>query len=168
MEGVRPIPEEERVPLPRPPPATRRPAAVEEESEALARLADLCAGVGPFDWSDTSEYIEGGAPGVDRRLVRRLRRGEFSVQAHLDLHGMTRDEARRAVERFVTTCRQRGLRCVLVIHGRGLNSKDQIPVLKQRLGAWLQRGKLGRQVLAFATARPSDGGTGAIYVLLRK
>jgi DNA-nicking Smr family endonuclease len=168
MEGVRPLPEEERVPPPRPPPATRRPAAEEEESEALARLADLCAGIGPFGWSDTSEYIEGGAPGVDRRLVRRLRRGEFSVQAHLDLHGMTRDEARRAVEHFVTTARQRGLRCVLVIHGRGLNSKDQIPVLKQRLAAWLQRGKLGRQVLAFATARPSDGGAGAIYVLLRK
>jgi DNA-nicking Smr family endonuclease len=167
MEGVRPLPAGHQVEVPRRPPPPPRGIS-EEEGEVLACLADLCAGIGPFDISDTSEYIEGSAPGVDRRLVRRLRKGEFSMQAHLDLHGMTRDEARLAVERFVATARGRGLRSVLLIHGRGLNSKDQIPVLKQKLAAWLKRGRLGQSVLAFATARPCDGGAGAVYVLLRR
>jgi DNA-nicking Smr family endonuclease len=167
MEGVRRLPPGARAAPPRPAPA-RPPPPRDEDAETLARLADLCAGVGPFEISDTDEYIEGAAPGIDRRLVRRLRNGEFSVQAHLDLHGMTREEARVAVDRFVAGARARGLRCVLLIHGRGLNSKDNVPVLKQLLNAWLRRGRLGRGVLAFATARPTDGGAGALYVLLRR
>src|SRR4029077_16045590 len=94
--------------------------------------------------------------------------GEFSYQSHLDLHGLTAEEARGYVERFLTTAHRRGYRCVLVIHGRGLNSENKEPVLKKRVCAWLARGALSRLVLAFTSARACDGGAGALYVLLRR
>ena len=167
MQGVVPLSEEERSRA-APRPRASRPAAREEESEAHARLADLVAGRVHFDITHSPEYVEGLADGVDRRLLRRLKKGEFAQQAHLDLHGLTRDEARGAVERFVQESRVQGRRCVLLVHGRGLGSRDQVPVLKNALVAWLSRGRLGRRVLAFCTARPVDGGAGALYVLLRK
>ncbi len=139
-----------------------------EEAEVYAELADLVDGSGPWDIADTDEYIEGIAPGLDRRLLQRLRKGEYSVQAHVDLHGMTQEQAHQRVDRFILESRTAGQRCVLIVHGRGLNSKDQIPVLKERVRVWLTRGRIARSVLCFATARPSDGGAGAVYVLLRK
>jgi DNA-nicking Smr family endonuclease len=101
-------------------------------------------------------------------VLRKLRKGEIAVQGHVDLHGLTRAEARTALERFLLAARQGGKRCVLVVHGRGLHSKDQIPVLKTSVQLWLTRGRIARWVLAFATARPHDGGAGAVYVLLRR
>jgi DNA-nicking Smr family endonuclease len=106
--------------------------------------------------------------GLDPRLVRRLRGGEFAYQAHIDLHGMTADEAKPAVTSFILRAMVAGHRCVLVVHGRGRNSPDQRPVLKDRLKHWLTRGELGHRVLAFSTARSYDGGAGAMYVLLRR
>jgi DNA-nicking Smr family endonuclease len=163
------------LPLPRrdtridgPAPASGHGRPVSEEAEALAALSDLVTGVTHFDISDTREYVEGTVVGLDPRVVRRLRRGDFSWQGHLDLHGLTAAEARDVVERFVVESFRAGRRCVLVIHGRGLNSKDQTPVLKERLKSWLAHGRIGRVVLAFATARPCDGGAGALYVLLRR
>lgn len=156
----------ERVDPPRP---TNDPKPItDEEAEAIAELSDLIGGQVPFDISDSDEYVEGAMVGVDRRLVRRLREGSFAYQAHLDLHGMTRVEAREAVDEFIGRSYREGRRCVLIIHGRGLNSKDHVPVLKAYLTSWLARGQLGQRVLAFATARPCDGGGGALYVLLRK
>jgi DNA-nicking Smr family endonuclease len=140
----------------------------DDDAEAYAELADLVDGVGPFDISATDEYIEGLGPGIDKRLLRKLRAGDYAVQAHLDLHGLVSDEARVEVERFLVGARSDGRRCVLIIHGRGHNSKEGIPVLKERLKVWLTRGRIGRGVLAFCTARPTDGGAGAVYVLLRK
>jgi DNA-nicking Smr family endonuclease len=134
----------------------------------LAELADLCGGDGPFDIADTDEYIEGTAEGIDRRLLKRLRAGDYAVQAHVDLHGATREEARDRVARFILDSRRAGRRCVLIVHGRGIHSKDQVPVLKQAVRTWLERGQIARSVLAFASARPSDGGVGAVYVLLRR
>jgi DNA-nicking Smr family endonuclease len=139
-----------------------------DEAEAYAQLSDLVEGIGVFDIADTDEYIEGIGPGLDRRLLIRLRRGDYSIQGHVDLHGFTREEARIKVEAFLTESRQRNRRCVLIVHGRGLNSKDQIPVLKEAVRVWLTRGRISRSVLCFATARPTDGGTGAVYVLLRR
>jgi DNA-nicking Smr family endonuclease len=150
------------------PPEGVLPQIVDENAEAMAQLSELVSGEGPFDIADSDEFVEGRAPGVNEALMRALRKGDFSVQGHLDLHGMTRAEAKEAVEKFVSESRRGGKRCVLVVHGRGLNSKDQIPVLKEALRTWLQRGRIARSVLAFATARPHDGGAGAVYVLLRK
>jgi DNA-nicking Smr family endonuclease len=146
---------------------SRRPL-MEEELEAYAQLVDLVSGDGSFDIQFTEEYIEGAIVGADPELLPKLRCGDFSVQAHYDLHGMTASEAREAVERFILASVVKGLRCVLIIHGRGLNSQDQMPVLKERMSSWLKRGRLKRLVLAFATAQPCDGGAGAMYVLLRK
>jgi DNA-nicking Smr family endonuclease len=151
-----------------PPDPERRAKRPSDDAEVLAQLADLCGGDGPFDISDTDEYIEGLADGIDRRLLKRLQAGDYAVQAHLDLHGLTRDEARDKVARFLVESRRAGRRCVLIVHGRGHHSKDQIPVLKQAVKNWLERGQTARSVLAFATARPSDGGAGAVYVLLRR
>ena len=139
-----------------------------EDAEAYAQLSDLLSGTGSFDISDTDEYIEGIAHGLDRRLLVRLRRGDFSIQAHVDLHGLNREEARIRVETFLHESRTNDRRCVLIVHGRGLNSKDQIPVLKEAVRLWLVRGRISKSVLAFATARPTDGGAGAVYVLLRR
>jgi DNA-nicking Smr family endonuclease len=139
-----------------------------EDAEAYAQLSDLVSGSGSFDISDTDEYIEGIAHGLDRRLLTRLRRGDFSVQGHVDLHGLNREEARLRVETFMHDSQLNGRRCVLIVHGRGLNSKDQIPVLKDAVRLWLQRGRIAKNVLCFATARPTDGGAGAVYVLLRR
>jgi DNA-nicking Smr family endonuclease len=151
------------------PKTERRPARpAGEDAEVLAQLADLIDGTGTFDIADTDEFIEGIAENVDRRLLRQLRAGEYAVQAHLDLHGLTRDEAKEKVARFLAESRKASRRCVLLVHGRGLHSKDSVPVLKQSLRGWLERGQISRAVLAFATARPHDGGAGALYVLLRK
>jgi DNA-nicking Smr family endonuclease len=136
--------------------------------DAVDALRALVSGDAPFDLADSDEFIEGRVAGVSHELVRKLRRGEFAVQGHVDLHGMTREEAKRAVESFLRASRSAGKRCVLVVHGRGLHSKDQLPVLKDALRTWLSTARLGRHVLAFATARPVDGGAGAIYVLLRR
>lgn len=140
----------------------------EDDEEALAELCELVAGTAPFDLAESDEYIEGAVASLDRRLLRRLRRGEYAIQGHLDLHGYSRKEAKRALLLFVEESRRQGKRCVLVIHGRGLHSKDQIPVLKEGMQVWLTKGRLGAQVLAFTTALPHDGGAGAVYVLLRR
>ena len=147
-----------------PPPARGSDA----DEEALLQLSELVAGQGPFDLADSDEFIEGAAPKLDPRIVRKLHRGDYSVQAHLDLHGLTRAEAKDQLATFLQAARQRGMRCVLVVHGRGLHSKDQIPVLKESVQRWLAQGRLAKWVLAFATARPHDGGAGAVYVLLRR
>jgi DNA-nicking Smr family endonuclease len=166
--GVVPIaPSPPRVPAERRPEPPIAPA-LREDDEALAELADLVSGASEIDVSDTDEHVEGIVVGADPRLVRRLRSGEFAHQAHIDLHGMTLDEARRAVREFVLRSMAAGRRCVLIVHGRGLNSRDQRPVLKDGVKQWLSRGELSRRVLAFSTARPYDGGTGATYVLLRR
>jgi DNA-nicking Smr family endonuclease len=151
-----------------PAPLVPRRRRLDDESEAYAELADLVEGSGNFDVTATDEYIEGLAPGIDKRLLKKLRVGDYAVQAHLDLHGFTSDEARPEVEKFLLRARTDGRRCVLIIHGRGHNSKEGIPVLKERLKVWLTRGRISGGVLAFCTARPTDGGAGAAYVLLRK
>jgi DNA-nicking Smr family endonuclease len=139
-----------------------------EDDEVIEQLALLVGGSGHFDLADSDEFIEGAITGLDRRIVARLRAGEYAIQSHLDLHGMVRSEAKPALERFILSSRRAGKRCVLIVHGRGLHSKDQIPVLKESVQVWLSRGRIAREVIAFATARPHDGGTGAVYVLLRR
>jgi DNA-nicking Smr family endonuclease len=164
MDGVQQITERGEAPTPNP----RLPEIIDENAEALAELAQMVAGQGSFDFVGSDTAIEGSAPGIDARLLRSLRRGDFSLQGQLDLHGMTAAQAQEAVERFLSESRRAGKRCVLIVHGRGLNSPDQVPVLKQRLQGWLNQKRIGQMVLAFASARPQDGGTGALYVLLRR
>ena len=141
---------------------------VSEDAEVLAQLSDLVSGVGTFELTETEEYTEGTRLGLDPRLVTRLRRGEFAVQAHIDLHGMIQADAKLALEEFIVNSVRKGLRTVLIVHGRGLRSPGGTPVLKHATSQWLSHGHMGGYVLAFATARPADGGAGAMYVLLRR
>ncbi|UJP05980.1 MAG: Smr/MutS family protein [Nitrosomonas sp.] len=103
-------------------------------------------------------------PGISQQTLRRLRRGYWNIQANLDLHGDTRDEARRRLSAFLDACTGKNMRCVRVIHGKGLSSKNQEPVLKTRIGNWLiQRA----DVLAFCQAKQEHGGGGAVLILLK-
>lgn len=133
-----------------------------------SQFSEWVSGNGPFELVNSAEYVEGLGPGIDRRLLVRLRKADYAIQAHLDLHGLNADEAHAEVDRFIDAARENGKRCVLIIHGRGLNSKDHTPILKERLIGWLTRTRLARDVLAFCSARPEDGGTGAIYILIRR
>ena len=150
------------------PPTAAQLKIPNEEAESLARLAELVSGQGEFDITDSDEFMEGSVRGFDPGVMRKLRGGDFSTQANLDLHGLTREEARPALEAFIQQARIAGHRCVLVVTGRGLHSKDQLPVLKEGVRTWLTKGRAAKQVLGFCTARPKDGGTGALYVLLRR
>ncbi len=138
-----------------------------DELEALTHLSDLVSGNAELDITFTDEYIEGSVAGFSRKLMQQLKKGMFPTQDYVDLHGLTKMEAEEEVKNFLMQSYRHGLRCVLIVHGRGLNSEDHIPVLKKRLPIWLNRGPTNKIVLAFSTARPYDGGAGAVYVLLR-
>jgi len=112
---------------------------------------------------DTDEALSYRQPGVVPDIARKLRLGHWSIQANLDLHGLRSDEAREALGQFVRECHKRGLRCVRIIHGKGHGSPGRIPVLKVRVQRWLVQKK---EVLAFVQAKASDGGAGAVVVLL--
>ena len=141
---------------------------VSEDAEVLAELSDLVSGHGAFELTETEEYLEGARVGLDPRLVSRLRRGDFSMQAHIDLHGMTQLDAKAALTEFILESVRKGRRAVLVVHGRGLRSPGGRPVLKHATAQWLSHGTIGAYVLAFTTARIYDGGAGAVWVLLRR
>jgi DNA-nicking Smr family endonuclease len=113
---------------------------------------------------ETDETLSYCRPGISQEVVRKLRRGDWIVQAQLDLHGMRRDEAREALAEFIRESGKRGLRCLRVIHGKGLGSIGKEPVLKGKVRAWLVQ---KAEVIAFCQARPHDGGAGAVLVLLQ-
>lgn len=113
---------------------------------------------------DAGDELSFRRQGVRDDTARKLRRGQIPVQAELDLHGLTRHAAHDALRRFLNDCVLRNLRCVRVIHGKGLRSGLAGPVLKIVVNQWLRNIE---NVAAFASARPVDGGTGAVYVLLK-
>ena len=112
----------------------------------------------------TDDQLSYHRPGLGPDVMRKLREGHWSIQKHVDLHGLRVDEAREALGRFVRESHQLGLRCVRVVHGKGLGSPGRAPVLKGRVLRWLVQKK---EVLAFVQARPAEGGAGALVVLLR-
>ncbi len=151
-----------------PPQAVIARSVVSEDAEVLAQLSDLVSGQAPFELTETEEYVEGARVGLDPRVVTRLRRGEFSMQAHLDLHGMIQPDAKEALTTFIVDSVRKGRRAVAVVHGRGLRSPGGQPVLKHAVAQWLSHGTMGGYVLAFTTAQAYDGGTGAVWILLRR
>ena len=166
LAGVRPLNGAGRVRMPLEPRLGH--TIIDEDAEVIAQLSDLVSGQAPFDISETDEYVEGRRVGLDPRLVSQLRRGEFAVQAHLDLHGMVQSDAKLALKDFIITSVRKGLRTVLVVHGRGLGSPGGRAILKHACAAWLSHGAIGAHVLAFTSARLADGGAGATYVMLRR
>lgn len=104
-------------------------------------------------------------PGVQRRTIERLRRGRFPVEADLDLHGRTVTDAVAVLSRFIEDACRRGRRCIRIVHGKGFGSPHGRPIMKANVDRWLRNRP---EVLAFCSALPPDGGTGAVYVLLRR
>ncbi|HWP94315.1 MAG TPA: Smr/MutS family protein [Gammaproteobacteria bacterium] len=145
---------------PRPRPEPRFSEA--DEREALQ--ASITGTPEPEEF-ETGEQLWYARDGVPVATLRRLRRGHYAVGAVLDLHGLTTEAARIAVATFIERARMHGIRCVRIIHGKGLGSGPRGPVLKRRVALWLRR---RTDVLAYSSARPADGGTGAVYVLLKR
>lgn len=139
----------------------------DEEQDALRALEAFFRG-GHDDLEHMGEYIEGSVHPEGRIYLDDLRSGRFSVQAHLDLHGLNQQEARFVLEEFLLESVRRGYTCVRVIHGRGRHSDKDGPILKENIQRWLCTRRMSRRVLAYTSARRCDGGGGAVYVLLRK
>lgn len=156
---VRPLADRPAAPAgPRPRPVARftRDERAQVLRESLADPVDFAA-------LDSGEHAVFRRPHVREDVLRRLRRGQYSVEAEVDLHGLGRLAARDALREFLADSLARGLRCVRVVHGKGRRSGPGGPVLKHAVVHWLRRYEV---VAAFASARPVDGGTGALYVLL--
>jgi len=138
----------------------------DENELALMQLKELVVSGQGFVVADTPEYIEGMGQDVPPELLRRLHRGDFSIQAYIDLHGCTVAEAREVFQGFLTESVKRGKRSLLIVHGRGLSSAAE-PVIKNRIVEWLNSSRWRKWVIAYASARSCDGGAGATCVLLR-
>jgi DNA-nicking Smr family endonuclease len=108
---------------------------------------------------ETDEHLSFRRPGIGTDVTHKLRRGDWSIQRQLDLHGMRRDDAREALGHFIRQAHKQGIRCVRVVHGKGLGSPGKAPVLKSRVHSWLVQ---KNEVLAFVQAKPADGGGGAL------
>lgn len=149
-------------------PALEIPDTIDDEEEGLRLLQEFVSGKGRFDLTMSGEYLEGTPHPEGRRWIGGLRKGRFSVQAHLDLHGLVVADARKAFEDFIRSSLKRGHGCVRVIHGRGNHSREGQPTLKDWLTKWLDTRRMSRHVIAYASARLADGGGGALYILLRR
>lgn len=147
-----------------PPVPSAEQAPEASEMGQLQQLVDCGKG---FVVSDTPEYMEGVGFRAPPDITHRLHRGDFAVQAHLDLHGLTVEAAREAFDTFMKESVLTGKGAVLIIHGRGLSSAAE-PVLKTKVSQWLSSGAWRKWVVAFTSARMCDGGSGASYVLLRR
>jgi DNA-nicking Smr family endonuclease len=165
MSGVNPLVKNQ---------ATRKNVAIKQteklrdadEDETLSQLARLVNFGEGFIVSETPEYIEGTGYNSHREFARRLHRGDFSIQAHIDLHGMNAEQAKAAFESFLSDAINSGKRAVLIIHGRGLSSRGE-PVLKNKVREWLHQSYWLKRIIAYTSAQSYDGGAGATYVLLR-
>ncbi len=137
------------------------------ESEERRMMEAAAKGIPSMTVLDHPEYIEGWVGVAGKRFLPSLRNGLYSIQGQIDLHGLTRDEARTRVEEFIVHMARFHSCCVKIIHGRGINSPNDRAVLKESLQQWLSTRRMSRHVVAYASAPLKDGGVGAVYVLLR-
>jgi DNA-nicking Smr family endonuclease len=160
VAGARPIKQDRH----NPPKQRRKPVPLQRRRDDQEVMASLLSD----DYSpdiETGEELLFVRTGIQQRVLRQFRRGQYAIQAELDLHGRTALEARELVGQFLHNARINNKRCVRIIHGKGLSSLAKLPVLKVKVNSWLRQMDV---VLAFCSARPNDGGTGAVYVLLKK
>lgn len=163
MEGVRAMtPDEKKSRFRKKVPIAAHRQTEDGEKLLQSALADQNV----INVTNLPEYMEGRVEGMNPLVLEKLRRGEFSVQGVIDLHGLSIDSARETFEFFLSDAVKKGLRCVKVIHGRGLRSKKD-PTIRDRLKAWIVRAMHRKWVTAFSNAVMSDGGPGATYILLR-
>ena len=155
MQDVAPLPASDKIVIRRKKPSVQprqKNMLPDDDTESQLILLDIAA---DGEWS----FLR---PGVSQQTLKRLRNGYWPVQGNLDLHGLTQDNAKRQLAVFLDQAEKSKCRCVRIIHGKGLSSADGVPVLKQRIGGWLA------QYNAVCQAKPEDGGSGAVLVLLRK
>jgi DNA-nicking Smr family endonuclease len=162
VSDVTPLPGHGRarheLPRPQPVPAQRLRDDRETLKESLSHAHPWDSG------AETGEELSYLRNGVGAQVLRKLRRGHWVIQDELDLHGLTVEPAHALLASFLNRCIRRGLRCVRIVHGKGLGSKNREPVLKRRVAAWLMRRE---EVLAYCQARQAEGGGGAVVVLLK-
>ena len=147
------------------PPPLPLPVARHRMADELAALQESLSDEFNVDsLLDTDEALSYARNGIGHDVVRKLRRGHWVIQDQLDLHGLRRDQARESLAEFLRQACKRGMRCVRIIHGKGLGSVNKEPVLKNKVRSWLVQKE---EVLAFCQARAADGGAGALVVLLK-
>jgi DNA-nicking Smr family endonuclease len=162
LQDVTPLPRTNRVHAAKPRP---RPVAKQRAHNERAVLADSLSDIDPWELGfETGDELNFLRPGLASDTLRKLRRGQWKIQSEIDLHGYTVAEARPALVDFLNFCLHEGLRCVRIIHGKGLGSKNGEPVLKRKVASWLMQRD---EILAFCQARRTDGGGGAAVVLLK-
>jgi len=168
MQGVKQMESESgRQVTPENKPAQQQ-ASLDPEERAKKDLQSFLRGDVEFELEYTEDYMYGYVRGLDIKTFQQLKAGSLNIAAHLDLHGMTSDQAQENLLFFIRESYMQGHRCVLIVTGRGHNSPGGQSILRQETEGWLTRDPVKRVVLAFCTAQPKDGGAGAIYVLLRK
>jgi DNA-nicking Smr family endonuclease len=162
MDDARPIVQDKRAPdyKPKPTPTAR----FRREDENVVLKQSLEADIDEIE-TGAGESLRFNRPSVGRRTMRKLARGNYSVQGEIDLHGLTVPEAKDALRGFIKESGLRHHTCVRVVHGKGLGSGHRGPILKSKVNNWLRRWD---EVLAFVSTRQVHGGTGAVYVLLRR
>jgi len=156
VEDAIPLAHEQAEPYRERPPPKPRPRPPEDDDEELEQLAEAEV--------QTHDYLLFARPGIQRRVLDDLQRGRITPGLELDLHGLTAEHARLVLREFLAACTERRIRCARIIHGKGRGSTSRQPVLKCKVNYWL---RLRKNVLAFCSATRRDGGTGAVYVLLR-
>lgn len=159
--AVKPIRQPPRVPL-----ASEQPAPIPVQQQLDDQRVLLESLSDEFDAStllDVDDAMSFRRPGIGTDITRKLRKGHWSIQRELDLHGLRREDAREALAAFLRTAHKEGIRCVRVVHGKGLGSPGKTPVLKGKVQSWLIQ---KNEVLAFVQARADEGGAGAVVVLL--
>jgi DNA-nicking Smr family endonuclease len=160
--AVNPLPDKRKALLKKEPPSTEpRQQQLDDQAVLIEAISD------EFDVStllDADEDMSFRRPGIGTDVTKKLRRGDWSIQRQLDLHGLRSDDARDALSLFIREAHKHGIRCVRVVHGKGLGSPGKAPVLKSKVHSWLVQKK---EVLAFVQAKPAEGGAGALVVLLQ-
>ena len=160
MSDVTPLPDDNRLVPGKPKPAPKPRPQSSQSSNAFGFAArEHVPNIAP------EEILFFARPGIQHRETRRLKRGEFSIEATIDLHGCTITEAGQQLQYFLHSAIDSQLKCVCVVHGKGYGSEQGRPVLKSQVNQWLRDMPA---VLAFCSAQPQHGGTGAVYVLLSR
>ena len=160
--AVKPIRHPQRVPLAREPaPPIPVQQQLDEQRVLLEAISDEFDATTLLDVDDALSFRR---PGIGTDVTRKLRKGHWSIQREIDLHGLRREDAREALAAFIRLAVRDGVRCVRVVHGKGLGSPGKTPVLKSKVQGWLVQ---KNEVLAFVQARADEGGAGALVVLLK-
>lgn len=161
VRGTRPL-KQDRAKLVTPKP---RPIAQRRKQDEEDVIASLLSDEYSPEAVEIGEELIFCRTGVQSRVFRKFRRGDYAIEAELDLHSRKVPEARELIAKFLRDCREQDKRCVCIIHGKGFGSLAKVPILKNKVNHWLRQKD---EVLAFCSARPNDGGAGAVYVLLKK